>query len=261
MNQNWQQVKDKLNNSLLEYRLKYISSLSSTNEYIKVNYKNGPEGLVVIAGEQTKGRGRKGNGWHSPQGEGLYFSILLKPEILIEYSSYITVISALALYNILKDDYPVFIKWPNDIYLNNKKIAGILVESNCCHDKIKKAVLGVGCNTNIRKFPSGLKEKATSLAIFKDELVNDREVLGEYLNEFELLYAELLSGSRDFMQEWEETLDIKGQLIKVKSSENIWQGTVIELTQKGHLLLKMNNGDVKEISSGEVTVLEGGYSR
>ncbi|MGM0421025.1 MAG: biotin--[acetyl-CoA-carboxylase] ligase [Bacillota bacterium] len=259
MNQNWQQIKRRLNNYLLEYRVKYIASLNSTNEYIKANYKNEPEGLVIVAGEQTRGRGRKGNDWHSPPGGGLYFSILLKPEIFIEYSSYLTVISALALYNILIDDYPVFIKWPNDIYLHNKKIAGILVESNCYHDKIKRAILGVGCNTNINEFPSILEEKATSLRIFKGDLINNQDVVVDYLNEFELLYAELLNGNRDFMSKWEEILDIKNQQIKVQSGENIWQGTVQEITQKGHLLIKMNNGNIKEVSSGEVTVLKGGY--
>lgn len=259
MDENWQHIKNQLNNYLLEYRINYIASLNSTNEFIKSNYKNGPEGLVVIAGEQTEGRGRKGNDWHSPKEEGLYFSILLKPEIFIEYSSYLTVISALALYNVLKNDYPVSIKWPNDIYLHNKKIAGILVESNCYHDKIKRAILGVGCNTNISEFPPILKKKATSLAIYKGKSIIDQELVVDYLNEFELLYAELLNGNRDFMNEWEKILDINGQQIKVKSGENIWKGVVQEITYKGHLLIKMNDGNVKEVSSGEVTVLEGGY--
>ena len=246
--------------NLLDYNIKYHKELDSTNKYIKgLEISEKDEGLVIVAERQLKGRGRKGNDWYSPAGTGLYFSILLRPNFSIEDLSRINMIISLALYNVLKRDYPVKMKWPNDIYLVDKKIAGILIESNIEGDLIKEVIIGVGCNTNQKSFPDGLNKKAGSLFLYNGEAVDNKRFLIDILIEFDRLYTEFIIGGIDYIEKWKERLGIIGQEIKVKSDRDVIEGEVADIDVQGNLILEKVNGDRLVVSSGEVSVIEGGY--
>ncbi len=245
---------------LIDYKIEYYSKLDSTNKYIKdLEICEKDEGLVIVAERQLKGRGRKGNDWYSPAGSGLYFSILLKPEILIGDLSKINMIISLALYNVLKRDFPVKMKWPNDIYLADQKIAGILIESNIEGDMIKEVIVGVGCNTNQKSFPGELSKKAGSLFLFKGEPVDNKELLVNILEEFDRLYSNFMIDGIDYLKMWKEKLGIIGQQITVKSDNQIIEGEVADIDGQGNLILKQGNGNRQTVSSGDVSVVEGGY--
>ena len=246
--------------NLLDYNIKYHKELDSTNKYIKgLEISEKDEGLVIVAERQLKGRGRKGNDWYSPAGTGLYFSILLRPNFSIEDLSRINMIISLALYNVLKRDYPVKMKWPNDIYLVDKKIAGILIESNIEGDLIKEVIIGVGCNTNQKSFPDGLNKKAGSLFLYNGEAVDNKRLLIDILIEFDRLYSEFIIDRIDYIEKWKERLGIIGQEIKVKSDRDVIEGEVADIDGQGNLILEKVNGDRLVVSSGEVSVIEGGY--
>ena len=137
--------------------------------------------LVVLAKEQTKGRGRKGNIWYSPKG-GLYFSVIL-PQIDIDNLQILTFLASFVVAKTIKENFKLepFIKLPNDVYLKGKKVAGILTENLICNKKVKISIMGIGVNTNLDKFPKELKEKATSLKIELGKEVDNQKILREIL--------------------------------------------------------------------------------
>lgn len=168
--------------------VKIYQSLSSTNKKAKELVKKGAQAwTVILAKEQRGGYGRKGESWFSPKG-GLYFSIIL-PRLKIDDLEILTNLTAFSIAKVLKEyfltkrvDLEPLIKLPNDIYLNGKKISGILVE-NVVGQEVKFSIMGIGLNTNIKKFPEELKDKATSLAIELAEEVDQEKIFQEILRE------------------------------------------------------------------------------
>jgi BirA family biotin operon repressor/biotin-[acetyl-CoA-carboxylase] ligase len=164
-----------------------FEKLESTQKKAKEIAKNSEPWTVVLAKEQTGGYGRKGNFWYSPRG-GLYFSIIL-PKIKIEDLQIVTILAAFCIAKILKEDFKLepFIKLPNDIYVNGKKICGILSENVIFGKEIKNSIIGIGLNTNIDRLPEDLKKIATSVKIETNKKVENEKVLKKILNEIKEL--------------------------------------------------------------------------
>lgn len=238
--------------------LKIADSLPSTNEYIKEEIaKSTPfeAGTVILAKEQTKGRGQRNNSWNSRKNENLTFSYLLRPTFLSPLSQfYLTVSVSLALVKFLKQYIPdVFIKWPNDIMAGNKKICGILIENTISGHKIKHSIVGIGLNVNQTQFENNLKQ-ATSI----------KAHLGSSQN-FELL--KLAKKLFDFLSEEYYTLQTKSQhalLAKYnkhlfrKNEEQLYiidnkelKARIIEVKEDGLLRLKIGN-QIYKYASKEV---------
>lgn len=138
---------------------------------------------VILAKEQNQGIGRKGNFWFSPPG-GLYFSIIL-PKSKVEDLQILTILAAFSLAKVIKENFNLepFIKLPNDLYLNGKKIAGILIENLILGKEVKASIMGIGLNTNIDKFPKDLENKATSIKIELGKKVENKKILEKILGE------------------------------------------------------------------------------
>lgn len=160
--------------------LKYRTLESTQIKAKEILRKKKKAWLVVLAEEQTSGYGRKGNAWFSPKG-GLYFSIIL-PKTGIEDLQTLTILAAFVVAKVIKENFDLepFIKLPNDVWIKGKKIAGILTE-NVVSKKVKSAIMGIGINTNIKKFPKDLEKKATSLKIELGKEVNNEEILKQIL--------------------------------------------------------------------------------
>lgn len=170
-------------------KFKYIklNKVESTNECAKqIAEKETEEGMVVTAKEQTGGKGRFGRNWFSPNG-GIYCSIILRPKIPVESLHSLTFISAIAVSDSIKEQFKknTIIKWPNDIIIKRKKICGILTESKSKGKKVLYAVVGIGVNINIDKFPEELKYTAYSLKGNKEDL------LKTIIEKFGILYKEI----------------------------------------------------------------------
>jgi len=160
-----------------------FEKLESTQKKAKEIAKEAEPWTVVLAKEQTGGYGRKGNFWYSPKG-GLYFSVIL-PKTKIEDLQILTILAAFCVAKILKEDFKLepFIKLPNDVYVNSKKICGILTENIVLGKEVKNSIIGIGLNTNIEKIPRDLENIATSIKIELKKEVENKELLKKILEE------------------------------------------------------------------------------
>jgi BirA family biotin operon repressor/biotin-[acetyl-CoA-carboxylase] ligase len=160
-----------------------FEKLESTQKKAKEIAKEAEPWTVIVAKEQTRGYGRKGNFWYSPKG-GLYFSVIL-PKTKIEDLQILTILAAFCVAKILKEDFKLepFIKLPNDVWLNGKKICGILTENIIVGKEVKNSIIGIGLNTNIEKFPKDLENIATSIKIELKKEVDNKELLKKILEE------------------------------------------------------------------------------
>ncbi len=240
-------------------RLVVLRETDSTNEEAKRRAASGAEdGLLVFAEMQTKGKGRKGRSWTSPPGCNLAFSILLRPDIDPDDASMITIIAALscviAIRRISGED--ALIKWPNDIVLNGRKLVGILTEMVPEKDRTGFVVVGMGINVNTPSFPSELKDIATSLLLESGQACSRTALAAECVNGFERLYREfLLEKSLAFTKQEYESLCVNlGKEVRVIDPKGSFNGTALEINDRGSLIVKRADGTETEVYAGEVSV-------
>ena len=254
---NLEYIKNQLKTNILGRKILYFQSLASTNKKAcDMLQKGGAEkGLVLIAEEQTAGRGRQGKGWYSPCGTGLYFTILLEPCVVSQKYYLITVISCLSVVKSLEDInvYPQ-IKWPNDLLLEGKKICGILSQLQSGKNDEKYFVVGIGLNLNQREFPSDLKE-ATSVYNLTEKKVDRTELLKKILENIEYYYLELKKGKEDkLLSSWKNKLAWFNKQVIVKDRTNQWQGRLAGISKRGELILEMNTGEKKKFWAGNLSL-------
>ena len=236
-------------------------SLKSTNDLAADLAEHGaPEGTVVTSEEQTRGRGRLGRTWHSPGGTGIYISFILRPSVAPERAPGISVLTALALADTLVKRFPkgVQIKWPNDVLVSGRKVAGILTELNAERGRINYVIVGVGINANQKRddFPEELRDRATSLRVACRHAVNRPELLREFLHQFEKEYfvyqKEGLARSHGRLKKYSSLL---GQEVTLDSGGHRIHGKAVDITADGGLVLDCS-GERRVVSAGEVTVVK-----
>lgn len=239
--------------------IEYYDSISSTNNRGKEIADERQEGTLVIAEEQTQGKGRLSRRWISPKGKGLWFSIILKPDLKPDKVYKITLIGAAAISEALKEiGIKSYIKWPNDIIVEGKKVCGILTEMGCEKDRVKYVIMGIGINVNLEEedFDDELIKKATSLRIIAGKEIDRSILLAKVLNHIEKLYIPFKEkGSLD------ETIRIcKERSILIGKEVRILRGNaetlakVLDIDDEGHLLVQYEDGKKEKILSGEVSV-------
>ena len=234
-----------------------FQELDSTNNYLKIIGSNGEkENQLVIALSQTGGRGRMGRSFYSPNGTGIYFSLLLHPEISAEKSLFLTVMAAVSVaetvmkYN--KND--VKIKWVNDIYIDGKKVCGILTEGAVnCNKKLDYAVVGIGINVVSPEngFPDDIKDIASSIFPGNAEEYINEKIVADVVNRFFSMYN---GGDKDYIRRYKEYSYLTGKEINIIQGDSTRPATVIDITDDCHLLVKNEKGEMEEISSGDVSV-------
>jgi BirA family biotin operon repressor/biotin-[acetyl-CoA-carboxylase] ligase len=165
-----------------------FEKLESTQKKAKEILKNSKAWTTILAKEQTGGYGRKGNFWYSPKG-GLYFSVIL-PKTKIKNLQILTFLAAFCVAKVLNDKFGVktFIKWPNDVWLNGKKICGILTENLILGKNVENSIIGIGLNTNIDQFPEHLNPIATSFKIELKKTIDNEMILKRILNEIKEIF-------------------------------------------------------------------------
>lgn len=231
-------------------------SLESTNTLAKQIASDGAnEGTVIIAREQTAGRGRLGRSFYSPSKTGIYMSVILKPRQNVDCSLLITSGTAVALCRAIKKVYNLNaqIKWVNDIYLGGKKICGILAEASINHQNnaLNYIVLGVGVNLSTENFPDEIRNKAGSILSSQNKL-KQNEFVAEILNQIDVIYNDL--DNRSFMEEYKNLSCVLGCDIEFTQGNATSFATAIDITQDGHLLVRLADGNLKELSTGEISV-------
>ncbi len=211
------------------------------------------EGTVIVAEEQTAGRGRIKRAWLSPRGS-IALSIILYPEVSY-LSSLIMVASLGAVHAVEKvTGLKAQIKWPNDVLINNKKVCGILIESEVKGKRVGYAILGIGINVNIKlsDFPE-IQPLATSLSHELGRKVSRLEVLRCLLAEIERLYLALPSGDSVY-REWRDNLVTLGKKVQVRSEETTYEGIAESVASDGSLLLRQPDGSLTKVVAGDVTL-------
>lgn len=233
---------------------------ASTNDVVERLARDGAkEGVVVFAESQTKGRGRLGRKWHSPAGQGLYFSVLLRPKLRPVEATQLTVVAATALVRAIEAATTVrpVIKWPNDLLVGGRKIAGVLTELSAELDTIKHLILGIGLDVNqtAKDFAPEIREVATSLRIAGGESVSRPELATRILRELDRDYARICGGGfEELADEWEARCTTIGQNVAIRIGERILKGRAESLDADGALLIRTQYGRLERIIGGDVTV-------
>lgn len=234
-------------------------AVSSTNTVLKSLAEQGaPEGTVLVAESQTAGKGRLGRNFHSPIGTGIYLSVLLRPHCTAERSLFITTGAAVAVCKAIEKltDQQPRIKWVNDIYLNEKKICGILTEAavNFENGGLSYAVLGIG--VNVAEPPDGFPEEIREIAgaLFDGECpVEMRSRLAaSILDEFFVLYTDLENSS--FIEEYKKRSFLTGRHITFQLGNELLTGTVTGISDEAYLLVRLDSGEERAFSAGEVQI-------
>lgn len=234
-------------------------TIGSTNETARRMAESGaPEGTIILADRQTKGRGRLGRSWHSAAGLGLYFSLILRPRIPIDRVPALSLVAALSICRITDRVAGLNsrIKWPNDCLIGTRKMAGILVEVSAELDRLSYAVLGIGININHRKmdFPRELRSIATSIAIAAGQMIERVGFLQKLIYEFEKSYNNFTRyGLRFIGPELVERSTVIDQNITIRIGKKKISGRAVGLDQNGALRMLTDKG-VRIISAGEVTL-------
>lgn len=250
---------DKLIKKYKKINFIFLDTLDSTNTYCKKMSENEfTKDTVVIADTQSQGKGTKGRSWISPKGKGLWFSILLKPSIKLNDINFLTILTSTALYNTFLDfGINTKIKWPNDIYLNSKKLCGILTESKISKNKVEYVIIGVGINVNLElsDFSDELKNKATSLLISTGKCFDREEILNKLLENFYEEYNELINGNKDkILKTYRNNSLILNREVNLEYNNSIRKVIPIDILEDGSLLIKNSNDEIEKIIFGEISV-------
>lgn len=280
-------IRAELNTLVLGRKIELHTQVGSTNDLVKEAARRGElEGLVVLAEEQVRGRGRLGRTWAAPPGSSILCSLLLRPRFSPEQAFYLTIATALAIHRSVnslidegrraKDDerarvninprsgYPLSdinphsaVKWPNDVLVNGRKVSGVLCESEFAGGEWAFAVVGFGINVNLE--PGDLEDlreiapQATSLRAELGVTVDRAWLLGRMLGEFEGLYMALQSGQFGAMyKEWADTLETVGRRVSVNYGSGTISGQALRVENDGSLVVKTEAGVEWQIMAGDV---------
>lgn len=253
---NPQNIYHNLKTEFIGKNIIHLESVDSTNDYLKKIGNDVQDGTVVISEEQTKGKGRLGRNWQSKSKEGIWMSIILKPDIIPYKAPFITLIAGAAIVKALNNlQVPANIKWPNDIIINNKKVSGILTELSAEIERINYVVVGIGMNVKSLDFDKELEEKATSL--YKENYHLSRvEIVSQVLYEFENLYNDYIKNDYKeeilkICKEYSAILNKDVYIIKDDEKELV---KCIDISDNGNLIVMDDKDNIQEILSGEVSI-------
>lgn len=218
------------------------------------------EGTVVLADSQTAGKGRLGRKWCSPPGVNVYASVLVRPPVAPRYASQLTFLSAAAVARAVAEigNLPVTVKWPNDVLVRGRKVAGLLNELDAETERIHYLVLGIGVNLNMElgQFPEDLRYPATSLMLECGKKVSRRDFSRCMLRHLDSLYSLYLAqGFEPVLAAWQEYFDLTGRMVEVDYQDRRVVGCVKGLNSDGALLLDLADGSTERVLAGDVRPL------
>lgn len=231
---------------------------STNNEAKRLALDGCPDGTLVIAEEQHGGRGRLSRSFLSPKGKGLWFTIVLRPDITPTEASKCTLLAALAAAKAIRRSTGIDcgIKWPNDILVGGKKLVGILTEMNADMDGVKYIVCGIGINVNIRadEFPEDIRSIATSIETESGAPFDRAALLGAVCEEIERAYEQMLrEGFAPILAEWKKYSVTLGQAVRVIAPDETYEGRAVDLDEDGSLIVETIAG-IKTVLAGDVSI-------
>ena len=254
-----QLLRPRLRSNRLGKTFYHFYSVDSTNAFalrMLQHDRNVPDGTLILAESQTAGRGRMGRTWYSEADSGLYFSLVLHPDISPGFAPLFTLGCAVALHNAVERQtgLKADIKWPNDLLVEGKKVAGILAEIQADLDRIHVLVIGVGLNVNHSALPEDLAERATSLRLVSGHPQSRIEILLDFLEQFEALIDRFhAAGPEVMVAEWTRYSSFaSGRRVQIADGTRIVEGVTRGLNRFGALRVETLDGHVQELYSGDV---------
>lgn len=253
-----ERIKAALRTELLGKRIYAFWSVGSTNDFAYRRALQGDfEGVLVIAEQQTKGKGRKSRHWDSPFYKGLWFSLILRPDIeaskagLLPYLAGVSVAEAIENSLSQKPD----LKWPNDLLFQGKKFCGILSEVEFKNGKVTFIVLGIGINVNQKTedFPERYRNQATSLRHECNSRIDRADLLAEVLFRLEQNYKLMSThGLNEIVSKWKIRCPQFGKEVVIMQDDEQYQGKFIDIDANGCLVLQTESGEIKKIVAGDI---------
>jgi BirA family biotin operon repressor/biotin-[acetyl-CoA-carboxylase] ligase len=238
-------------------RVERYRTLTSTNDRAReLRAEGAAHGTVVLAEQQTAGRGRQGRGFHSPPGENLYFTVLLRPNLPFAQLMPLTAFAGVAVCEGIAaaTGQTPRCKWPNDVLLGGKKLCGILAETVTSGGGTPDVLLGIGINVNTRRFPPELRDRATSLRLETGRDMDRETVLQAVLARLDALHDGGLSDRRaDWLDRYRSLCDTPGSRVNVTQGSVTRQGLALYVDENAALRVRFDGGAEETVLSGEVT--------
>ena len=255
-----EEVQSGLNTEIIGKSIYHYMQTDSTNKIAKkFARENAADGTIVVAEEQTAGKGRLGRSFFSPKSKSILFSIILKPNFLPHDAPKCTLMAAVAVANaMLHFDLKPEIKWPNDILFKNRKVVGILTEMSAEMGKINYIVVGIGINVNINydEFPDEIKNIAASLSEMKGHDITRLDFFKSVLEEFDKLYIEVMqNGFGKVFEQWRQYSITIGKEISVipAGSEKSFNAVATDIDDDGALIVRTEKG-LEKVYAGDVSI-------
>jgi BirA family biotin operon repressor/biotin-[acetyl-CoA-carboxylase] ligase len=250
------ELKRNLETEYIGHEVHYFKKVDSTNEVAKKLAEEGsPEGTLVVAESQSRGRGRRGKKWVSPEG-GVWMSMILRPEIPPMNAPQLTLVTGVAVAETLKSEcgLDVGIKWPNDILIGDKKVCGILTEVSATVDMVDYVVVGIGIdlNVDVNLFPPELRSGATSLKMELEREIQSVKLVQKFLINFEKTYGDFKEGKfPEILKEWRILSTTIGNYVEVHKRGRTLKGEAVGINKDGVLIVELDDGTLKKVLSGE----------
>ncbi len=236
-----------------------FDSIDSTNTYAKkLLSQDIEEGTLVIAEEQSAGRGRFDRTWHSSSGKNLTFSVIIRPNIIPQRIGILSLYAGLAVTEAVQELSHISptCKWPNDVLLNGKKLCGILSEAVFSDAQISAVIIGIGLNVNQTEFPDTLASTATSMVLECNKMFDRFHVLAKVLEKLEHLYAFIQTHHlEDILQRWQSHSIMLGKEVTISQQGQLVKGIAKAIDTDGGLIISVN-GTEKKVAAGDVTILQ-----
>ncbi len=212
-------------------------------------------GMVIIAEEQTGGIGRMGRAWVSPSG-GIWITIVLKPHVPIDHVFMITMAGSIAVARAIRKEFDLgaLIKWPNDIFIGSKKVAGLLLELSAEADTVHHCLLGIGIDVNVHlnNFSPSLQNSITTISAEVGHEVDRASFLARILKEFESRYLLIESGEYDaIIQEWKSMSCTLENRVQIRTLKNSFEGDAVDIDEFGALIIRKDNGKLERVIAGD----------
>lgn len=257
------EANDVLNASMIQQQLhdfyhtiEIVDTIDSTNDELKRRANDLEDGFVLIADTQNKGKGRNGRDFYSPKQSGIYMSIFLKPDLSIQHSLKLTACASVAIFEAIKKNYGLSskIKWVNDVYLENKKIVGILCEASLEMNTASLEYMVIGMGINVHSFfkPQELQDIAGSIEDFSKVKVNRNVLIRDILNYFYQYYTNIHENT--FLPIYKENSYVLFKDVIIYEKQNSYPARVLDIDENANLIIQKEDKSIATLSSGEVSL-------
>ena len=243
-------------NNIIRYK-----SVTSTNDIAKKLARSGyPELSIIVAQSQSQGRGRRGKDWHSPAGKGLYCSIILQPDFSLDHIWFFSLLSGLIVCEAVASltDLSPGLKWPNDVMVERRKLAGVLIESTVNRQRITNIIIGIGINFDFSQIEMAkLDNSATCLSLLTDRVIDADQLLQEIITSLQKYYfnSKLLIEPQRLVELWNEKCVHLGMNVVLYSAAEKYFGKFIAVDNQARAIVEIDH-KIKKFTSGDLSLRE-----